>query len=65
MNVEDRYASANEMPKIDSHQDCTLLKAKENKTTIYLKFSRLVDTCDKDEDCPILVKKFYINHSIT
>jgi len=56
------------MPKIDSRQDWTPLEAKENETTTYLKLSRLVDTCDKNEDYPILVKKFYINtaknHSI-
>jgi len=45
------------MPKIDSHQDWTLIEAKENETTTYLKFSRLVNTCDKDEDYPISVKK--------
>jgi len=45
------------MPTIDDNQDWNLLEAKENETWTYLKFSRLVDTCDKDEDYPISVIK--------
>jgi len=52
---QDRFASGNEEPKIDSHQDWNLLQASENHTWTYLKFSRLVDTCNKDEDYPISV----------
>lgn len=41
-------------PKIDDNQDWILLNSSETNGLTYLKFSRLLDTCD-DEDYPITV----------
>jgi len=39
---------------IDDHSDWILLAANETGTTTYLKFSRLLETCD-EQDYPITV----------
>jgi len=43
------------MPQVDAQEDWTLLEATENGTWTYLKFSRLLYTCDEDGDYPITV----------
>ncbi|XP_035704417.1 DBH-like monooxygenase protein 2 homolog isoform X2 [Folsomia candida] len=48
----DRIGVGFTTPKIDDNQDWILLNSSETNGLTYLKFSRLLDTCD-DEDYPI------------
>ncbi len=48
------HAIGTSMPLVDDHADWDLIDARtigENKT--YLKFSRLLNTCDQEQDYPI------------
>ncbi|XP_035708310.1 DBH-like monooxygenase protein 2 homolog [Folsomia candida] len=48
----DRHATGTVEPIVDAHSDWELHDARESGNRTYLKFSRLIDTCD-DQDYPI------------
>jgi len=48
----DRFGTGFETPKVDDHADWTLLNALESNGKTYLRFSRLLNSCD-EEDYPI------------
>lgn len=54
-NLQDRYATGNTIPKVDTSQDWTLLSAWERGNVTSLRFSRAFDTCDPDHDMLISV----------
>ncbi|XP_034760459.2 DBH-like monooxygenase protein 2 homolog [Acipenser ruthenus] len=45
----DRHAVGDQLPLVDGSQDYTLLSLKEDATGTTMKFSRKVQTCDKDD----------------
>ncbi|ODM94234.1 DBH-like monooxygenase protein 1 [Orchesella cincta] len=49
----DMHATAMAPPILDTQSDWTLISASEDASKTYLKFSRLLNTCDKDGDYPI------------